>query len=269
MYWLFLVVSFIFGSIVGSFLNVVVLRLNTGEKIVRTRSRCFSCGKILKWYELIPLISFIIQTRRCRGCGSKISWQYPVVEFLMGIISIFVFVRLFAFSMPITQILEVWVWLFNTLLFASLFALAVYDYRTKIIDSTLLSWFTVFAFAGTIMRWYEVGVVLFADVISAFLIASFFYVMWFVSKGKWMGKGDSFVALPLSLFIGFPMNIAAFIFSFWIGGIVGVLLLLTRFISPSAGGSLKSEIPFAPFLAMGAFLAWLHGETIIHYFMIY
>ncbi len=82
---------FIFGTIIGSFLNVVILRYNTGYSPVATRSRCFNCGKILKWYELIPILSFLIQFGRCRNCKSKISIQYPLIELLTGIIFLLIF----------------------------------------------------------------------------------------------------------------------------------------------------------------------------------
>ncbi len=84
---------FILGIVVGSFLNVIVLRFRSGLKATQGRSICFSCGKTLQWYELIPVASFLFQGARCRGCNSRISWQYPLVELLTGAIFILVFLK--------------------------------------------------------------------------------------------------------------------------------------------------------------------------------
>src|SRR3989338_5654032 len=87
---LFLIFSFILGTVIGSFLNVVIFRYNTGLT-VRCRSKCFSCNKTLSWFELVPIFSFLAQTGKCRKCKSKISWQYPLIEFASGILFILIF----------------------------------------------------------------------------------------------------------------------------------------------------------------------------------
>src|SRR3989339_930062 len=92
-----LFIVFCFGAIIGSFLNVVTLRLGTGESVVSGGSKCFSCGKKLKWIELVPIFSFLIQKGRCRECKSKISLQYPAVEILTGL----VFLLIFNFQLPV------------------------------------------------------------------------------------------------------------------------------------------------------------------------
>ena len=89
----FAILFFIFGTIVGSFLNVLILRYNTGISAARGRSFCFSCGKNLNWLELVPVLSFLFQKGKCRGCKSKISWQYPLVECLTGLLFVGVFLR--------------------------------------------------------------------------------------------------------------------------------------------------------------------------------
>lgn len=91
---------FFIGLAVGSFLNVVILRLNSGqvcrlqtqEGIVAKRSHCPKCGKVLRWYDLVPIASFFILARRCRDCGKPISWQYPVVEIATGLLFLFLFI---------------------------------------------------------------------------------------------------------------------------------------------------------------------------------
>src|ERR1035437_11136792 len=87
-----LLLSFVFGTIIGSFLNVVSLRYNTGMG-VNGRSKCFTCGKTLTWKELIALFSFAVQKGACKKCKSKISWQYPLVEFLAGVFFVLIFLK--------------------------------------------------------------------------------------------------------------------------------------------------------------------------------
>src|SRR3989344_244845 len=87
----FSVFVFLFGAVVGSFLNVVILRLNTGQSIVSGRSKCFTCAKKLKWHELLPIVSFVFLRGKCSACKTKISWQYPLVETITGIIFVLLF----------------------------------------------------------------------------------------------------------------------------------------------------------------------------------
>src|SRR5690242_17998674 len=81
-----LFIFFILGTIIGSYINVVVLRYHTGRSSVTGRSLCFSCGKTLSWYELVPIFSFLFLNGKCLGCNSRISYQYPIVEFITGIL---------------------------------------------------------------------------------------------------------------------------------------------------------------------------------------
>ncbi|MBU2263542.1 prepilin peptidase, partial [Patescibacteria group bacterium] len=132
---------FILGTIVGSFLNVVILRYNTGQSVIKGGSKCFSCGKNLKWHELIPVVSFIIQKGRCRNCKSRISIQYPIVELLTGLIFLLTF-HVTGYSLLITN--------YYFIIFSLLIVIAVYDLRHQIIPNgfvyafIILSLFAIF-----------------------------------------------------------------------------------------------------------------------------
>jgi len=257
---------FAFGAIVGSFLNVLLLRKNTGESIVAGGSRCFSCGKKLGVWGLIPILSFAMLRGRCRYCGSKISWQYPIVEILTGLTAYAVFFKLSIsnyqfpnnFQFPIFNFQTPdWLFIYYFAAFSSLFLVAAYDFKTKIIDSHFLYAFGAFAVLEFLMRGWGDMRLLAGDLASSFFIALFFYLMWRLSLGRWMGRGDADLAFLTSLFLGSYANLAALFLAFWIGGIIGAILLIF-----AKSYSFKSEIPFGPFLALGAFLAWYFSDVL-------
>src|SRR3989344_6457564 len=131
--FLVLVFVFIFGTIIGSFLNVVIYRYNSGTSPLTGRSQCFSCGKTLSWRELIPLVSFISARGRCAKCAVRLSWQYPIVEALSGIS----FVAVFLLEKPIPETM------FLLAMFSTLLVIAVYDLRHQIIPDGLVMFFAI------------------------------------------------------------------------------------------------------------------------------
>lgn len=233
---------FAFGAIVGSFLNAVLFRKNTGESVIKGRSRCFSCGKKLSWFELIPIFSFVIQQRRCRSCGSKISLQYPVVEILIGFLAIAVLTqaRLGSFG-------------FYFAAFCALFLVAVYDFKHKIIDRHFLYIFAGFAVVEFVLKHFNIS-----TFITAVVVFLFFYSLWKFSNGRWMGRGDADLIFFLALFLGYPLSLFMFIGSFWIGATFGIILLIVY----SKRVTIKSEVPFGPFLAVAGFFAWYFGDML-------
>ena len=144
---IFPIIIFLFGTIIGSFLNVVILRYRSGRSISSGRSICFSCGKKLCFFELVPVGSFLTQRGRCTGCQTKISWQYPIVEALTG----FLFVCLyFHFQYLIVEAPLLFAILFSyyAIIFCILIVLSVYDFKHKVLPDQLVLIFTLFAFWG-------------------------------------------------------------------------------------------------------------------------
>lgn len=249
---LFLIFLFLFGLAAGSFLNVVILRLNTGETL-RGRSRCFACLKRLAWHDLIPLGSFFVIRGRCRYCGSKISLQYPIVEFITG--CIFASVGWFTFyggAAPLT-VGKVFPYLLNVSFFSVLLAAAAYDIRHKIIpDQFSLALLIIAAVSELFALYANLGAVSagedFLAALGAFL---FFAGLWFISGGRWMGFGDAKISFSIGLFLGFPGAILGLVLAFWSGALFGIsMMILGRY-------GRKAEVPFAPFLAIGAYGAFL------------
>ena len=247
------IVFFVFGLIIGSFLNVVIYRFNT-HRTFGGRSNCMSCQKKLCWYELIPLISFLALKGRCLKCKSKISMQYPIVELIGGLVFAGLFLKFQdLFFINITAFITTMA--FYAVMFSLLLVIAVYDLKHKIIPDVLALVFGILAFVGLFLFnsfGFHLHFPTILEFLSGILIALPFAIIWLVSKGNWMGLGDAKLALGLGWLLGLSRVISGVVLSFWVGAIVGIFLIIF-----SKKHSIKSEIPFAPFLALGALLAFL------------
>lgn len=252
------IIFFILGLIIGSFLNVVVYRLNQVESILG-RSHCPHCKKKIRWFDNVPLLSFFLLSARCRDCGEKISWQYPLVEFSTGVVFALIGHHFFLSFNSSTWSLTG----FYLVIFALLMVILVYDGKYMEIPMLIL--------------WLGVGITLafflyfdwrnFNDVVSfwdfrtisglfgglvAFL---FFFALASYSKETWMGFGDAYLGLLTGLIVGWPGIIAALMLSFAIGATISVGLIAFR------KKTMKSQIPFAPFLIAGTFLVVIMSQA--------
>ena len=231
---------FIFGAIIGSFLNVVIYRYHTG-KTVGGRSQCLTCGKTLTARELIPIFSFFTQRGKCRKCGAKISRQYPLVEIATGLL----FLLIYTLHPALYALLYHWI------VASILVVIVAYDIRHTIIPDGFAYPFAILAFLYGLFS-PPVGVSLFWFVLSGPLLAVPFAFLWLVSQGRWMGLGDAKLALGIGWFLGWYQGLSALIIAFWIGAIVGILLLFLK----SKRFTMKSEIPFGPFLILGMWIVF-------------
>ncbi|MEZ4104114.1 MAG: prepilin peptidase [Candidatus Paceibacterota bacterium] len=252
MLWLF---SFLLGVIIGSFLNVYIYRLHTGKSLSGS-SHCLSCGTSLKSYELIPLFSYLGLRGKCRTCGSSIPARYFLVELLTGVL----FLVTVLFFSNLIQVGLVW-WVM-----ALLVVVAVYDLYHMIIPDRMVLWLLALAFVwqGYLLYIETISVSGFGLNFIATTIGSLFlFLLWWLSKGKWIGFGDVKLCWPLGLLVGYLGVFSMLVLSFWIGAIVGITLLAFQKIKISGQPHLrffkrqltiKSAVPFAPFLILG-FLA--------------
>ena len=242
MYMLFGVFVFIFGTIIGSFLNVVAYRYNTGMGL-GGRSKCFSCGMTLSWKELIPVLSFVAQGAKCKNCKTSISYQYPIVEACTGAIFWLVAQRSLPLIVPVGVPL-----LLAVFAIAALFiVISIYDVRHKIIPDGLVALLIAAGLLNALTtddRWQTMGVGL--------LIAIFFASFWYFSKGRAMGLGDAKLALAIGWLLPPRESVTAVTLAVWIAAAIGVALLATH----SKKTTLKTEIPFGPFLALGALIVY-------------
>jgi len=257
----FYLFAFMLGSIVGSFLNCVIYRIETKQSFLRGRSFCPVCKHKLNFFDLIPFFSFLFLKGKCRYCKTKISSQYPLVEIATGLI--FLSVVSYHLSLITPKLLTASGIIYQLTVACFLIIIFVYDLKHFIIPDKVV--FPAIAIA-LIYNVYAMLVnnnvsIVFNSVLAAIVAASFFLLIVLVSKGKWMGIGDIKLAFLMGLFLGFPNILVALFLSFLIGAIIGVGLILLK------NKKFKSEIPFGPFLVTGTFLALFWGEKIINWYL--
>lgn len=228
--------SGLFGLFFGSFINVLIDRLPQGKDVIAGRSVCDYCGKTLRWYELIPVISFLLQGAKCRRCHKNLSWQYPAVEVTTALIFFLIGQRVMDIHL-----------LVPLLIVAGVFIVVMgADFKYQIIPDSMVVALTI----GSV--WLTVATsgvsVLPAHAFAGFGAFLFFFLLWFGTKGKGMGFGDVKLAFPLGLLLGFPSIVFAVYVAFLTGATVGIILLVSK------NKTLKSRIAFGPFLIIGASL---------------
>jgi len=235
---------FLFGLIMGSFLNAVIYRLDSGESIVKSRSHCPKCGHVLAWYELVPIFSFVIQGGKCRECKSNISWQYPLVELATAIL----FVLVLYHNLPL---------LYTLTISSLLMVIFVYDLKHYIIPDKII--YPAILVSG-IFVWQHATYNIQYTIYAAIGASVFFAAMFFASRGKWMGFGDVKLAFFMGLFLGWPNILVGLFAAFMLGGIIGMGLIVC------GKKTMKSQVPFGPFLVTGTFIAMFLGNKIMEWY---
>lgn len=267
LFLLLFIFSGLLGLCVGSFLNVVIYRYGTGVSPYKGRSRCQVCNTHLRWFELIPLFSFLIQKGKCRTCGIKLSLQYPIVEFLTSILFMLAFVRqynLYALYglFPHGLLYSCLFLVFYFIIVSILLVITVYDFRHKIIPDGLVYSFIGLSVAKLLLFSFVcLGTSPFVfphymDLLAPIIFFIPFWFLWFISKGMWIGFGDAKLAFGIGALLGFVYGLSALVIGFWIGALVSIACMAIEKIKPHMFGNLniKSEIPLAPFLVLGTLI---------------
>lgn len=283
-------VLFIFGLAVGSFLNVVIFRYNPEKSVFdfrswKGRSRCPHCQKKLNWYELIPVVSFIVQKGKCRKCNKKISWQYPLVEILSG--AVFGGVPLFLsnfyglgrvpvdislfYALAAVWILVFVVWLLIIFidrlhyiipneLNVVLLALGFFVVTLKnAITPSVLPFHTSFLKQFLLIFSPSQGI-WFNHILGALAAGLFFTFLITISRGKAMGWGDAKLAFTSGFVVGWPEIALSLILAFVLGGAWGGSLLVLN------KKKLSDKLPFAPFLVVGMVISIFAGYPLIQWY---
>lgn len=254
---------FIFGVIIGSFLNVFLYRFHTGRTVMG-HSHCLSCGTRLSSKELIPLFSYLVLQGRCLTCSSRIPSRYFLVEITTALL----FVVAFLMS---TTFIE---FALHVLFLIILVLIAVYDiYHMVIPDEFVLSALVV-AFASELYS-LSLGKDLYGfglDVVAALAASLFLMTLWRVSKGTWIGFGDVKLVIPLALMVGAASVFSLVVLSFWVGAVIGLLIIGFQKIRErgqphlrllSRQLTMKSAVPFAPFLIIAYLIIYLYQVDVV------
>lgn len=276
-----LIILFIFGLAIGSFVNVVALRYD-GERflldpsMIGGRSHCMHCGETLRWFELVPLVSFVIQGGRCRRCKATLSIRYPIVELLSGLIFMCVplSVGIAAGTTPALYVIAA-LWI---LIFEALLVMALIDIQMGIIPDEVniflgaagifLEIFSVgyfgpvnHSFFGFYSQIFGLqGSFLWNRLFAAAFSGVFFWLLIAVTKGKGMGMGDLKLAIPLGLLFGWPDVLFVFMFAFITGAIFGLVSVALK------RNNIKGTVPFGPFLALGAATVFFWGMPFFNWY---
>lgn len=239
------------GTIFGSFINALSYRFNTGRGM-GGRSFCDTCGHTLGAADLVPVLSYVFLRGRCRWCRSKISVQNPLVEVSAALLAALTYA-----SHPSALAFAFWLIVWMVLLF-----IVVYDLRHTIIPwscSGLLALLALLSLSVSFEPSLHIGFPTLFALLAGPALALPLFLLSLVSGGRWMGWGDSALELSIGWLLGLSLGASALMLAFWSGAIIGVALLLfsrVRWQSRSRRLTIKSEIPFAPFLVCGMFLAY-------------
>lgn len=255
---------FIFGLFWGSFLNNVAFRLEREEDYFFSRSKCPQCGQFLSWKELIPIISFLWQRGKCCHCSTKISWRYPLSELITGI---WVYLLALALQTKFT-LLSFSQFIFYFSLLSILFVLALYDWKTFLVDDRFI-WlaiaiFLIYYFSGLYFKvvkdfsfllnyFFDFGK--FGPIISGLISSSFFLFFFLITKGKGMGFGDVKVAFIIGLFLKIGDAILSIMLSSFLGSVYGIYLIIKN-------RRWRQSLPFVPFFFLGVLATIIFGMHI-------
>lgn len=239
------IVIFLYGIVIGSFLNVLIYRIPKKENFVSTRSHCMSCGYQLEWYDLVPLFSWLVLGGKCRKCKTKLSVQYPLVEGLNGVLYLIVFIR---YGVSIESLLY-------CLMFSALLALSVIDFRTYEIPVGF-NWFILalglIRVFTDLSDWLEYA-------IGFLAVSTFLVILLLVTKGRAMGGGDVRLMAATGLLLGWKLNVLGFVLGCIIGSIIHPIRMKLT--------GVDNQLAFGPYLAAGVMVATLWGNDFLNWYL--
>lgn len=248
----FSILSFIFGAVVGSFLNVCICRMPHNESVVTPPSHCPACNYRIRWYDNIPLFSYLLLRGKCRGCGTHISLQYPIVELLNGLLTLALFLR-FGLSIPFAVL-----FLFSS----ALVVITFIDIEHQIIPDEISLSGIVLGFAASFFipgfSWLNslLGILLGGG--SLLFVA---YVYQWLTRKEGMGGGDIKLLAMMGAFLGWKAIPFIIFTSSLTGSVLGISIMLLQ------KKDSKLAIPFGPYLAFGALLYVFYGPRLIHWYL--
>lgn len=269
-------IVFFFGLSIGSFMNAFEYRLFSGIDFVKMRSHCPKCKKILKWYDLIPIVSFCLIRGKCRYCGTHVSYQEPIIEFLSGVLFLLSFWYVKS-QMHIYGISDLFFVIIFSLLFGAILALflffALYDVKHKIVPNKVIIPAIICALLGNIIlavtMHFDICPIcytLFEDYSLLWNIAGgvagslFIALIIIVTKGEGMGGGDLKLVCLMGLILGVKKLIIAMYLAVLLGSVLGIIWGIKK-------GKIRGlKLPFALFLSIGTVISFLYGMDIWNWY---
>ena len=239
------IVIFIFGITIGSFLNVCIYRIPLHQSIVMVSSHCMTCGRKLKWYDMVPVFSWLLLGGKCRSCKSKISLQYPVIESLNGILYV---VICLVNGMDLFSLIY-------CLMTSALLTLSLIDWRTYQIPPGINAFLFILGVAAAVL---DRGNLL-SHLAGMVCVSGFLGILYLISRGRAIGGGDIKLMFVCGLILGWKQIILAFL----LGCIIGSVIHLIRIRVQGEGHVLA----MGPYLSAGIFLAALWGNEWISWYI--
>ena len=239
------IIIFLFGIVIGSFLNVCIFRIPNKEDIVKTGSHCMSCGYRLKWYDMVPVISFLILRGKCRKCGAKLSVQYPLIEAANGILYVCI---VWTGGLGIESLLY-------CLMASALLVLSVIDFRTYEIPFGI----NLFILALGLIRAATDFSNILTYLIGSLSVSIVLAILYYATGGRAIGGGDVKLMAACGLLLGWKLIILAFL----LGCVLGAVIHVIRMKVSGEGHVLA----MGPYLSMGVMIAALWGERLINWYL--
>ena len=239
------IIIFIFGITIGSFLNVCIYRIPLGESIVTAPSHCMTCGRKLKWYDMVPVFSWLVLGGKCRNCKSKISVQYPIIEGVNGILYVMICA---------VNGLE-WSSVIYCFMASALLVLSIIDWRTYEIPFGINVFLFVLGIAMTILDRGNLVEHLIGMICVSFLLG----ILYLLTGGRAIGGGDIKLMFACGLILGWKLILLAF----FLGCIIGSVVHIIRMSVKKAGRMLA----MGPYLSAGIFLVALWGNAWINWYL--
>lgn len=242
---IFYIIIFLFGIVIGSFLNVCIYRIPKHEDIVKTRSHCMTCGYQLKWYDMFPVFSYLFLRGKCRKCSAKLSVQYPLIEAANGILYVLI---VFVNGVNVESLLY-------CLLTSALLVLSVIDFRTYEIPFGI----NLFILALGLIRLVTDYRNFLTYLIGFLTVSVVLAVIYYISKGRAIGGGDVKLMAACGLLLGWKLIIMAFLLGCVLGAVIHVIRM-------KVSGE-DHVLAMGPYLSMGVFIATLWGDQILTWYL--
>lgn len=240
-----LVIIVIYGVIIGSFLNVCIYRIPKDESIVTNRSHCMECNHQLRWYDLVPLLSYLFLGGKCRYCKTKLSPQYPLIEFLNGL---FYAIIIIVNGVSVESVLY-------CLCTSALLTLSVIDWRTfeiPVAFNIFIGILGIIRLLTDIEHWYTYA-------IGFVAVSGFLYLILIITKGRGIGGGDIKLMAAAGLLVGWKYIILSLGLGCVLGSIIHVVLMKVQ--------KKDRVLAFGPYLSLGIYISMVCGNQIIEWYL--